>query len=177
LNIFSVLSQILGSCRAKAMNRFRSESGCQISELLRNHFSLMSALCVSSSNETEGQRKSTFSMENSESHHPMSKSIVSLWMALRTRPFPPIRWKWTLIFPNPACYIRRAQTLSLFPHTQSSQWQFLYSLLRADFTPRLTVSSALYLLPYSSLPLTFPEFRLSIVFYPATNMSNLRDIG
>jgi hypothetical protein len=32
---------------------------------------------VSSSNDTEGQRKSTFSKENVESHHPMSKSIVS----------------------------------------------------------------------------------------------------
>jgi hypothetical protein len=37
----------------------------------------MSALCVSSSDGTEGQRKSTFSMENVEFHHPMSKSIVS----------------------------------------------------------------------------------------------------
>jgi hypothetical protein len=59
------------------MNRFQFESGCQISELLINHFSLMSALCVPSSDGTEGQRKSAFSMENAESHYPMSKSIVS----------------------------------------------------------------------------------------------------
>jgi hypothetical protein len=37
----------------------------------------MSALCVSSSNGTEGQGKSTFSMESVESHHQMSKSIMS----------------------------------------------------------------------------------------------------
>jgi hypothetical protein len=36
----------------------------------------MSALCVSSSDGSEGQRKYTFSMENVESHHPMLKSIV-----------------------------------------------------------------------------------------------------
>jgi hypothetical protein len=59
------------------MNRFRFESDCQISELLINHFSLMSALCVSSSDGTEGQRTFTFSLENAESHHRMSKSIVS----------------------------------------------------------------------------------------------------
>jgi hypothetical protein len=59
------------------MNRFRFEFGSQISELLTNHFSLMSALCVPSSDGTEGQRKSTFSMENVESHHPVSKSIMS----------------------------------------------------------------------------------------------------
>jgi hypothetical protein len=56
---------------------FRFESGCQISELLTNLFSLISVRCVFSSDGTEGQRKSTFSMENVESHHPMSKSIVS----------------------------------------------------------------------------------------------------
>jgi hypothetical protein len=55
----------------------RFESDCQISELLRNHFSLMSVLRVSSSDGTEGQRKSIFPMENVESHHSMSKSIVS----------------------------------------------------------------------------------------------------
>jgi hypothetical protein len=59
------------------MNRFRFESGCQISELPTNHFSLMSALCMSSSDGTEDQRKFTFSMENVEFHHPISKSIVS----------------------------------------------------------------------------------------------------
>jgi hypothetical protein len=32
---------------------------------------------MSSLGGTESQRKSTFSMENMESHHPMSKSIVS----------------------------------------------------------------------------------------------------
>jgi hypothetical protein len=37
----------------------------------------MSALCISSSGGTEGQRKYTFSLENVESDHPMSKSIVS----------------------------------------------------------------------------------------------------
>jgi hypothetical protein len=37
----------------------------------------MSALCVSSSNGTEGQRKSMFPMENVESHHPISKLIMS----------------------------------------------------------------------------------------------------
>jgi hypothetical protein len=58
------------------MSRFRFEFDCQISELLTNHFSLMSALCVCSSDGTEGQRKSTFSLENVESHYPMSKSIV-----------------------------------------------------------------------------------------------------
>jgi hypothetical protein len=77
LNLFSLLSQILGLCPVKTMNRFRFEYGCQISELLINHFSLMSALYVSSSDGTEGQRNSTFSLENVESHHPMSKSIVS----------------------------------------------------------------------------------------------------
>jgi hypothetical protein len=77
LNLFSVISLILGSCPVKTMNRFRFESGCQISDLGTNHFSLMSALCVSSSDSIEGQRKFTFSMENVESHHPMSKSIVS----------------------------------------------------------------------------------------------------
>jgi hypothetical protein len=76
LNLFSVPSQILGSCPVKTLNLFRFESGYHISEPLTNHFSLMSALCVSSSDATEGQRKSTFSMENVESHHPMSKSIV-----------------------------------------------------------------------------------------------------
>jgi hypothetical protein len=77
LNLFSVLSQKLGSCPVKTMNRLRFESRCQISELLINQFSLMSALCVSSSNGTEDQRKFTFSMENVESHHLMSKSVVS----------------------------------------------------------------------------------------------------
>jgi hypothetical protein len=48
-----------------------------MSELLANHFSLMSAFCVSSSDGTEGHRKSTFSAQNMEFHHPMSKSIVS----------------------------------------------------------------------------------------------------
>jgi hypothetical protein len=37
----------------------------------------MSALCVFSTDGTEGQRKSTFSLENVESHHPIPKSIVS----------------------------------------------------------------------------------------------------
>jgi hypothetical protein len=37
----------------------------------------MSALCVSSSDGTEHQRKSTFSMENVESHNLMSKSNAS----------------------------------------------------------------------------------------------------
>jgi hypothetical protein len=37
----------------------------------------MSEPCVPSSDGTEGQRKSTFSMKNVEFHHPMSKSIVS----------------------------------------------------------------------------------------------------
>jgi hypothetical protein len=41
----------------------------------------------------------------------------------------------------------------------------------------LNLSSTLYLPPYSSLPLTFPEFRRSIVFYPAPNMSNLGDLA
>jgi hypothetical protein len=59
------------------MNRFQFESGCQISELLTNYFSLMLVLCVSFPDGIEGQKKSTFSMENVESHHPMSKSIVS----------------------------------------------------------------------------------------------------
>jgi hypothetical protein len=59
------------------MNRFRSESGCQIAELLTNHFSPMSTLSVFSSDGAEGQRKSTFSLENVESHHPISKSVVS----------------------------------------------------------------------------------------------------
>jgi hypothetical protein len=61
LNLFSLLSQILGSCPAKTMNRFRFESGCQISELLTNYFSLMSTLGVSSSDGIEDQRKSFFS--------------------------------------------------------------------------------------------------------------------
>jgi hypothetical protein len=76
LNLFSVLSQILGSCPVKTMKRFRFESGCKISELLTNPFSLISALGVSSSDGTEDQRKSTFT-ENMESQHRMSKSIVS----------------------------------------------------------------------------------------------------
>jgi hypothetical protein len=59
------------------MNRLRFESGCQIYGFLTNHFFLMSALCVSSSNSNEGQRKSTFSMEKVEFHLLMSKSIVS----------------------------------------------------------------------------------------------------
>jgi hypothetical protein len=59
------------------MNKVRFESGCQISGLPTYHFSLMSALYVSSSDGTEGQRKSAFSMENVESHHPVSKSITS----------------------------------------------------------------------------------------------------
>jgi hypothetical protein len=75
--------------------------------------------------------------------------------------------------PNPMCYLRRAQTFSLFPHTRFNQWKFAYLLSRADFTPRLTLSSTLYLPPYSSLPLTFPQFRRSIVFYPATNMGDV----
>jgi hypothetical protein len=37
----------------------------------------MSALCVCSLDGTESQRKYAFSMENVESHHPISKSIVS----------------------------------------------------------------------------------------------------
>jgi hypothetical protein len=59
------------------MNGFRFEPGCQNSQLFISHFSLMPALSVSSSDGTECQRKSTFSMDNMESHHPMSKSIVS----------------------------------------------------------------------------------------------------
>jgi hypothetical protein len=55
----------------------RFESGCQISELFTNHFSLTSAPCVSSLDGTEGQRKSTFSMQNVESLHPMPKLIMS----------------------------------------------------------------------------------------------------
>jgi hypothetical protein len=38
LNLFSVLSQILGSFLVKTMNTFRFESDCQISELLTNYF-------------------------------------------------------------------------------------------------------------------------------------------
>jgi hypothetical protein len=37
----------------------------------------MSVLCVSSSDGTEHQRKPIFSMQNVESHHPISKSIAS----------------------------------------------------------------------------------------------------
>jgi hypothetical protein len=85
--------------------------------------------------------------------------LCPLRMALRTRLFPPIRWKWTLIFPKPVCYLRRSQTLSLFPHTRFSQWKFAYLLSRTDVTPPLTLSSTLYLPPYSLLPLTFPDFR------------------
>jgi hypothetical protein len=58
------------------MNVFRFESGCQISELLTNHFSLMSALHLSFLGGTKRPRKSTVSMENVKSHHPMSISIV-----------------------------------------------------------------------------------------------------
>jgi hypothetical protein len=103
--------------------------------------------------------------------------LCSLRVALRTRLFPPIRWKWTLVSPNHVCYLRRAQTPSLFPHTRFNQWKFADLLSTADFTQRLTLSSTHYLPPYSSLPLTFPEFRRSIVSCPATNMSNLGDIG
>jgi hypothetical protein len=69
------------------------------------------------------------------------------------------------------------QTLSLFTHTRFNQWKFTSLLSRADFKLHLTLSWALYLPLYSLLPLTFPEFRRSIVFYPATNMSNLGNIG
>jgi hypothetical protein len=126
VNIFYVLFQILGSCAVKTMNRFRFESGCQISELLTNHFSLMSALCVSSLDGTESQRKSTSSIENVQSHHLMSKQLCPLRIALRTGLFPPIRWKRTVISPSPVCYLWRAQTLSLFPHTRFNQWKFAY---------------------------------------------------
>jgi hypothetical protein len=40
--------------------------------------------------------------------------LCPLRMALMTRLFSPIRWKWTLISPNPVSYLRRAQMLSLF---------------------------------------------------------------
>jgi hypothetical protein len=103
--------------------------------------------------------------------------LCPLRMALRTGLFPPIRWKWILISLNSVCYLRRAQTLSLFPHTRFNQWKFAYLLLRADYTPRLTLSSTLYLSLYSSSLLTSPEFQRSIVLYPATNMSSLGDIG
>jgi hypothetical protein len=78
---------------------------------------------------------------------------------------------------RPVCYLRRAQTLSLFPHTRFNQWKSGDLLSRADFAPRLTLSSTLYLPPYSLLPLLFAEFRRSIVFYPPTNMINSGDIG
>jgi hypothetical protein len=77
LNIFSELSQIMGSWPVKTMSGFRFEPGCRNSELLTNHFSLMSVFCVFSSDGTEDQRKFIFCMENVESHHPMSKSVVS----------------------------------------------------------------------------------------------------
>jgi hypothetical protein len=177
LNLFSVLSQILGSCPVKTMNRFQFESGCQISKLRISLFFLMSALCVSSSDVTEGQRKSIFLWKMRNPIIQYRSQLCPLRMSLGTRLFPPIRWKWTLISPNAVCYLRRAQRLSLFPYARFNQRKFVYLLSRADLAPRLTLSSTLYLPPDSSLPLTFPELRRSIVFYPATNLSNLGDIG
>jgi hypothetical protein len=59
------------------MNEFRFETGCQNCEIFTNYFSLMLALCVSSSDGTEHQRTFTFYMEYVESHHSLSKSVVS----------------------------------------------------------------------------------------------------
>jgi hypothetical protein len=132
---------------------------------------------MSSLDGIEGQRKFTFSMENVESRHPMSKSIVSSADDTENQTISTDSREIDPHISNPVYYLRRAQTLSLFPRTRFNHWEFAYLLSRADFTPRLTLSSTFYLPPYSSLPLTFPEFRRSIVFYPATNMSDLGNIG
>jgi hypothetical protein len=136
----------------------------------------MSALYLSSS-DGEGQRKSTFSMENAEFHHPVSKSIVFSADGTENQ-------------------IISADSVEMDPHI--SQFCVL-SMESTDTQPisthpvqpveihLFTVKSGLYatldsfvdafLPPCSLLPLTFPQFRRSIVFYPATNMSNLGDIG
>jgi hypothetical protein len=177
LNLFSVLSQILGWRPVKTTNRFGFEFGCQIYELLTNHFSLMLALWVSSSDGTEGQRKSFFSMENVESHHPMSKSLVASADGTEYQTISTDLMEMDLTSLNPVCYLRRAQRPGIFPHTRVNQWKSAYLLSRADLRPHGSPSSTLCLPPYSSLPLTSPEFRCSIIFYRVINMSNLGDIG
>jgi hypothetical protein len=87
-NVFSELSQILGSCPVRTMNTFRFEPHSQNSEPLTNHFSLVSEL------------------------------YVSFQMVLNFRIFPHARWKGISISPNHACYLRRARTLSIFPCTR-----------------------------------------------------------
>jgi hypothetical protein len=148
-----------------------------MSELLTNHFSLMSALCVSSSDGIEGQRKSTFSMENVESYHSMSKSIVSSADGTEDQTISIDSMEMDSHISQSCLLSKRAQTLSLFPQTRVSQWKFAYLLSRADSMPRVTLSSTLYLPSYSLLSLTFPEFRPSIVFYRASNMPSMGDIG
>jgi hypothetical protein len=136
-NLFSVLPQILGSCPVKTMNRFRSESGCEISQLLTNHFSL-SRPSVCPLWMTLKVRENPLFMENVESHHPMSKSIASSADGTEDQTISTDSMEVTLISPNPVYYPRRAQTLSLFPHIRFNQWKLAYLLSRADFIPSLT---------------------------------------
>jgi hypothetical protein len=123
----------------------------------------MSVLWVPSVDGFEGQRQSIFSMANVEFHHRMPKSIVSSTDGTEDQTIYTDSMKMDSHIPNPVCYLQRTEALSLFPYTRFNQWKFAYFLSRADFTPRLTLSSTLYLPPYSSLPLTFSEFRGSIV--------------
>jgi hypothetical protein len=137
----------------------------------------MLALCVSSSGGTEGQRESTFSMENMESNHAMSKSIVSSSDGTDNQTISTDLMEMdSHIFQSCLLSMESTEAQSISTHpVQPVEIRPLLS--RADFTPRLIFSSTFYLPPCSSLPLTFPEFRRSIIFYPASNMSNLGDIG
>jgi hypothetical protein len=177
LNLFSVPSQIRGSYQSKPWTGF----DLHIAVIFMSFSQIIFLWC----------RRSVCPLwmtlkvrDNPPSLWKMWNPIIQcrnqlcpLRIALKVRTFPLIQWKWTHTYPDPVCYPQRAQMLSLFPHIRFNQWKLAYLLSRADFTPRLTLSSTLYFPPYSSLPLTFPTFRRSNVFYLATNVSNLGDIG
>jgi hypothetical protein len=118
-----------------------------------------------------------FSMENMESHHPMSKSIVFSAAGTEDQT---ISTDLMEIGPHisQSCVLSTESTEGQPISTHPVQpLEIRLFTVQSGLTPRSTLSSTLYLPPDSSLPLTFPEFRRSIVFYPATNMSNLGDIG
>jgi hypothetical protein len=115
-------------------------------------------------------------MENVESHHPMSKSIVSSADGTEGQTIstdsmkmdPHISQSYVLSTES-----ADAQPISTHPVQPVEIRLFIVT---SGLYTALDSSSTLYLPPYSSLPLIFPEFRRSVVFYPATNTSNLGDI-
>jgi hypothetical protein len=159
------------------MNKFRFKSFCQISGLVVDHFSLMSAPCMSSSDGIEGQRKFIFSIGNVEFHHPMSKSIVPSADGTEDQTISADSMEMDLHISQSCVLSTESTDAQLIPTHPVQPVEICLFNVKSGLCA--TPDSFVDVLSSSctSWALTFPEFRRSIVFYPATNMSNLGDIG